>query len=221
MRTATVGICVLLALLELAHPVWAGSDVSAGISAAGSLWVPLHVALLLAYAALCTLLWMSTPSRLARAALFAFGLANTAFLSIDGLVVGLRATTDPGAADAVWSSTTVQLLADVVGALWCIALFVLGASLADRLTHVLLVLAWLAFVASATALSVTPLVSRALTLAAGAWLVYRSGTSMLPAALLFFAGVLRQHAGPEAALGMVCIAIAIAMRRRVREPRAE
>jgi hypothetical protein len=188
MRAATVGTCLVLALLELVHPASEG----------GSVWVPLHVALLVAYAALCTLLWLSTPSHLARAALVAFGLANTLFLAIDGLL-GL-------------SSTPVQLLADVVGALWCLALFALAAQHGDRPTFALLVLAWLAFVASAAPLGITPLVSRALVLAAGAWLVYRSGTSAMPAALLVFAGVLRQHVGPEAALGMVCVAIAGALK---------
>jgi hypothetical protein len=181
-------------------------------------WVSLHVALLGGYAVLCALLWLSTPSvRLARAALIAFGLANTLFLAIDGVVVGLRATIDPAATDALWSSTAVLLLADVTGALWCIALFALALAHVhrDRVVLGLLVLAWVAFVASATALGITPLVSRALALGAAAWVVYRSGASALPAALLLVAGVLRQHVGPEAALGMASIAIAAAL------PRAE
>jgi len=200
MRAATVGTCILLALLELVHPASAGD-------AASGVWAPLHVALVIAYAALCTLLFLSTPSHLARAALVAFGLANTLFLAIDGLL-GL-------------SSPPVLLLADVVGALWCIALFALAAPQADRLTLALLVLAWLAFVASATPLGITPLVSRALALAAGAWQVYRSGAPALPTALLLVAGVLRQHVGPEAALGMVFIAIACALPRGAGKHTAE
>jgi len=43
----------------------------------------------------------------------------------------------------------------------------------------------------------------------------------LPTALLLVAGVLRQHVGPEAARGMVFIAIACALPRGAGKPTAE
>ena len=216
MRAATIGACIVLALLELAHPAWAGSAVADGVVAAGSRWVPLHIGLLMGYAALCGLLWVSAPlGPAARAALVVFGVANTAFLAIDGLAVGLTAPAAPGVADTLWSSTAVTVLADVTGAAWCLTLLLLGAARAprppDRYTAVLLALAWLAFIASDTVVGLSPLVSRGLALAAGAWLAYRFGTAALPAAVLIFGAVLRQHVGPEAALGVVCLALAAAL----------
>ena len=47
-----------------------------------------------------------------------------------------------------------------------------------------------------------------------AWLAYRGGTADIGSALLVFAAVLRQHVGPEAALGLLCVAAALAWPRR-------
>src|SRR5215471_9394737 len=86
----------------MVHPAWAsGNAMSQGVVATGSLWLPLHIALLIAHA----LLWLSAPTnRVARTALLEFVLANTAFLAIGGLVVGVRAPTHSTPVDAVWSS---------------------------------------------------------------------------------------------------------------------
>jgi len=74
----------------------------------------------------------------------------------------------------------------------------------DRLLVVLLALTWLAFVGSALGLPV--LISRVLAIATLGWLVHGSGPAALGAALLVFGAVLRQHVGPEAALGLLCVA---------------
>jgi hypothetical protein len=56
--------------------------------------------------------------------------------------------------------------------------------------------------------------SRVVALAVGASLVYAAGIGGLAIALLIFAAVIRQHAGAEAALGMLCIAVAAALSER-------
>jgi len=198
-----IALCSALAVLELAHPP----------SPAGSAWLPLHVALICGYVGLTWVLWRTAPRTHAMlgAALAVFVVANTAFLALDGLAIGLGATPAPAAADA--------LLANLTGAAWCAALLGLAATLApqphDRPRHILLVLTWLVFVASATPLlAVGSLLSRAMATATAAWLVYRHGTDALPSALLVFAAVLRQHVGPEAALGMVSVAVALGLLAR-------
>src|SRR4051794_6992907 len=108
MRRAAAGIavCGALAILELAHPP----------TPQGSTWLPLHVALVCGYLGLISILWRTAqpPNTPVRIALALFIVANTAFLALDGLAVGLGATPAPAAADA--------LLANVTGAAWCAAL---------------------------------------------------------------------------------------------------
>ena len=90
--------------------------------------MPLHVALLVGYALLAGALYRTTASPLARAALVVFAVLNSAFLVVDGLVVGLRAPVDPASADALWATPAVMLLANATGAAWCAALLALAAA---------------------------------------------------------------------------------------------
>jgi hypothetical protein len=77
---------------------------------------------------------------------------------------------------------------------------------------------WLSFVASTFVPAGGP-VSRVAALATGAWSVFAVGARRVPFALLVFAAVLRQHAGPEAALGLVCIAFALWRQARLANER--
>jgi hypothetical protein len=70
-------------------------------------------------------------------------------------------------------------------------------------------LTWLTFAASVPPLGAPQVISRGAALAVGAWVVYRTGTAGVPAALLVFAAVLHQHVGPEAALGLVFVSLAL------------
>ena len=128
-------------------------------------------------------------------------LANTIFLVLDGVF----APADSVATNALWGNVT--------GAAWCLVLLSLAAALSpaelDRPTTLLLILTWVAFIASATPLPAGPLLSRAVAVASAAWLAYRGGVSALPSALLVFGSVLRQHVGPEAALGLLLVAAAL------------
>ena len=206
-----------LGLLELSHPTWTDGSVAQGVAAAGHWWIPLHVALIVGYATLGWTLWPAARS--ARLLLAVFLVCNTAFLAIDGLAVGLVAESNPPAADALWNSEPVEVLANLTGATWAGALLWTAAqsrgihdrgSATTRL-RVACGLCWLAFVASAW-LPVAGVASRALALATGAGVVYASGARGLPRALLVFAAVLPQHAGGEASLGMLCLALAAASR---------
>ena len=188
-----------LAILELAHPV----------SAAGAVWLPLHILLTGGYGLLTWLLWQAaargdrhrTASAALRVALIGFVLANTIFLVLDGVV----AAADSVGTNALWGNVT--------GATWCLVLLCLAAALSpaelDRPTTLLLILTWVAFIASATPLPAGPLLSRAVAVASAAWLAYRNGVSALPSALLVFGSVLRQHVGPEATLGLLLVAAAL------------
>ena len=60
MKLFTGGVCIALAVLEIAHPTSA--------SAASAWWQALHAALLLGYALLYVLLWRRLPLPMARAA---------------------------------------------------------------------------------------------------------------------------------------------------------
>jgi hypothetical protein len=187
---AAIAACVVLAVLELVHP--ASSDAGA----AGSMWVPLHVALIGGYGLLSWLLWR-TGTAVLRVALIVFVLANTALMASEGLMIGLPAGT---------------LLGNVTGAAWSFALLSLAAALyplaLDRVMAALLAMTWLVFVAGATPLEMSPLLSRATAIVTAAWLTYRGGPFALPSAVLVFAAVLRQHVGPEAALGLLCVGAA-------------
>ncbi len=206
-------LCVALAVLELVHPAFSDGAVADAVT---PLWLPLHLALMVGYALLAVLLWLTATTRLSRLAVVVFAVLNSVFLAIDGLVIGLRAPVDPGSADALWASPAATILADASGAMWCASLLALVADRdrapLSRAAMVLLALTWVTFVGAAFGVPV--FVSRGLAVAVGAWQVYRSGTSALASALLAFGAVLRQHVGPEAALGLLCVAAALAPTRR-------
>lgn len=157
---AAVGVPLVLAILELSHPTWTGGSVSQAVLEAGAWWIPLHVLLLLGYVGLALTLW--PENTLSRALLAAFVVCNTAFLLVDGLVVGGLAASDPSAADSVWNSPLTVGFGDLTGALWCAALLAIGATRASswpqtsrqkaeappRSLIVLAVLIWGGFVAS-------------------------------------------------------------------------
>ena len=201
-RRLTVLVLVAVAALELTHP---GVD-----QASGDWWLAVHALLLLGYLAVVAIVWRLTSNAYVRAAVIAFAAANTVYLAIDGLAVGWLARTDTGAAEQLWNSPVMAVLADVTGALWAAALLLL-ADPPDRIGRTGAVLTWLTFVAS-TLVAGAALVSRIVALATGGWSVYRRGAHALSLALLVFAAVLRQHVGPEAALGLVCMAIAVSLR---------
>jgi len=157
-------------------------------------WVPLHVGLLVLYLALGATLWTQRSDALFRVALVAFSVANAVFLVVDGLLA-------PDDANVLWPT----LLANVTGAAWSLTLLALAAPPLWLMAAV-----WLAFVSN------VPLLSRGVAIAGVAWLGYRGGASAIPAALLVFASTLRQHVGPEAALGLVLVAVALAWRRSPR-----
>jgi hypothetical protein len=200
-----IGIAIPLALggLELVHPA---------SPAAAGWWIPFHIALIVGYGLLVAVLW-SVPNAhatVARAVLAVFLASNVLFLAIDG--VGAQSD-----ADALSANPLVEALANVTGAAWSLALLSVAATLQlvgrTRIVVGGSILAWLTFVASSY-LPGAGLASRAAAVATGAWAVYTAGTSAVPFALLVFAAVLRQHVGPEAALGMLSIALSLAITGR-------
>jgi hypothetical protein len=243
-------VSIALAALELSHPAWADGSVAQAVSAAGEWWLPLHVLLIAGYGVLALVLWRHVAERVGpveRAAMSlaaVFGACNSAYLALDGLVVGVLARTDPNAADALWNSPLVTLLADATGASWAATLLLTALTLgpsaraanarviqqrpaplphgalappAGRLELVGAALTWLLFAASAAPVGPAAgaaVLSRVAALATGAWVVYQRGTIGIPFALLAFAAVLRQHVGPEAALGLGCISLAFALTTR-------
>jgi len=212
---------IALAVIELGHPAWSDGSVARAVSSAGGWWIPLHVLLVAGYGLLTVRLWRDLPPNrlgaLARALFLIFGLSNTVFVAVDGIVVGLQAVPDPTAADALWTSPWVGALANVTGAAWSGALLSFAAAVSPgrsgRAQLLGLALIWLTFVASA-AVPGAAVVSRALAIAVGAWTVYRQGVSSVPFAVLVFAAVLRQHVGAEAALGLLLLAVAFGFRER-------
>ncbi len=214
-RALRIVVPCALAALELSHPVWVEGSVSQAVVAAGGWWLPLHPLLIIGYAALVRVLWV--PGILVRTVLVSFLVCNTAFLAVDGIAVGLLAGSDPQAADALWNSALVTALANVTGATWAASLLSIAHFHGPKGRPALIgiVLTWLAVVASATSLSAPPVISRLLAAATGAWIVYSRGTTGVPAALLVFAAVLHQHVGPEAALGLLLVSVALA---RLPEP---
>jgi len=188
---------------------------SDGVAAASGGWIPLHVLLIVGYGVLVRILW--TPTTATRAFLGVFAASNTAFLGVDGLAVGLLSQMDPRAADALWYSPPVGALANLTGAAWAAALLAAAVELYPsrerRAVVVECTLTWAAFVASSF-LPFASAISRVLAVATGAMAVQATGRASVPFALLVFAAVLRQHVGSEAALGMLCVAIALALRER-------
>lgn len=214
-RVAAVLVPFGVGVLELSHPAWGDGSVAQAVVASGDWWIPLHLLLIAGYGLLVRCLW--TPPRLTRCLLVAFVATNTAFLALDGIGVGLLARSDPAAADALWNGPPVVALADATGAAWAAALLATAATLYPRLRGRLVLaglgLTWLSFVASSVVPSAA-LAARALAIATGAWAVYSSGSASVPFALLVFAAPLRQHVGAEAAFGMLCIGLALALRGR-------
>jgi hypothetical protein len=221
MRFGLVFVPLLLAALALAHPTWAGGSVAAAVGVAGAWWIPLHVVLLLGFGALGWLWWLGRWA--SRFALGAFVLCNSVFLAIDGIAVGVLASTDPGGADGLWNSLGVELLGNVTGALWAAALLNTAWALHPRHSRgraivIGLAISWLTFIAGGYA-PYASAASRLAALATGSYAIYQAGSRLLPFALLVFAAVLRQHVGAEAALGLLCIAVAFAQRLRATAPR--
>lgn len=209
---AAIALPLVLGALELFHPTWSGDAIAQAVAAVGLAWIALHALLIVGYASLVWTLW--PPDRLARTALAVFVASNTTFLAIDGLVVGILAIRDPAAADGLWSSPVVTVLANLTGAAWSAAL--LTTALTRRRSAPILAgaaITWLAFTLGAV-LPVVGMLSHLTAAALAFWLVYTRGASAAGAALVVFAATLRQHVGPEAALGMACLALAAAVRER-------
>jgi hypothetical protein len=212
----------VLGILELTHPTWNDGSVSQAVADSGGWWTPLHLMLIVGYLGLALTLWPDTA--VVRTLFVAFLVCNTVFLALDGVVVGSLAASNPAAADALWSSPFVTGLADVSGALWCAALLALAATrttetastLQMRSTIALLAVVWMAFVASLLAPAAIVFGSIALVIA-----VYRTFIGLGPGdgvylGLLALAALSRQHVGPEAALGMLWLALAAMSDRRRR-----
>jgi hypothetical protein len=217
MTHVAVAVPLLLGALELGHPTWSDASTAQGVLGAGQWWIPLHLLLIAGYAGLVWTLW--GPSSVTRVILGAFLGFNTAFLAVDGIAVGLLAQTDPVAANTLWASPMVAALAVLMGATWSAALLGRAATLSKygraRGVRVGLALIWVTYVLSSfLSPPLTSAFSRVAALAVGASLVYAAGVDGLALALLTFAAVIRQHAGPEAALGMLCIAVAAALSER-------
>lgn len=211
LRGLRIVVPCALAALELSHPTWSDGGVSPAVMAAGGWWIPLHLLLVAGFAAMVRLLWVRATT--ARISLVTFLICNTAFLGLDGIGVGLLAPVDPGAADRLWISALVTALANLTGAAWAASLLGVAAThvrgSTNRAVTIGLGLTWLTFVASATPLAAPSLISRLAAAATGAWVVYVSGASGVPFALLVFAAVLHQHVGAEAALGTLLVGIAL------------
>jgi hypothetical protein len=133
---AAVAVPIALAALELSHAAWADGSVAQAVSAAGEWWLPLHVLLIAGYGVLALVLWRHVAERVGpveratRSLAAVFGACNSAYLALDGLVVGVLARTDPDAADALWNSPLVTLLADATGASWAAILLLTALTLA-------------------------------------------------------------------------------------------
>jgi hypothetical protein len=222
---AALAVPIALAALEVSHPAWTDGAVAQAVTAAGAWWIPLHLLLIVGYGLLALVLWHEIGReaggrfrRAARALLAIFTLCNSAYLAVDGIAVGVLAQTDPNAADTLWNSPLVTVLADASGATWAAALIVKGLALQGmargRGDTAGALVTWLVSVASAAPLAGVAALSRIAALATGARAVYQRGTSGMPFALLVFAAVLRQHVGAEAALGLVCVALALAITTR-------
>jgi hypothetical protein len=154
----------------------------------------------------------------------AFVVCNTAFLLIDGLVVGSLAGSQPSTADSVWNSPLTVGLGDLTGALWCAALLAIGATRAyafqslagsagspeqmPRSLIILAVLIWGGFVASLVTPAAIVVGSLALVFAVYRTYTRKGAHAGLTFGLLALAALARQHVGVEAALGMVWIALA-------------
>jgi hypothetical protein len=228
---------IVLGGLELVHPSWADGSVAEAVAATHGTWVPLHVALIVGFAALA---WtLDVPRRPVRVLEGAFVVCNAAYLAIDGVAVGLLAQRNPGAADALWNSPGVTVLADLAGASWAATLLAVAAARSGpvpavagarsgpvlavaakrsgpaRVLGPALGLVWLLFVAGSV-LPYVAVIGRGLALIIAAAAVYTRGTPGLGFALLLLAAVSRQHVGAEAAFGMLCLALAATIELRGR-----
>ena len=211
-RGIAASIAILIAALAIAHPSSSADAVPASIAARLPAWLGIHAALLVAFPALAWRLGRHT-TRWAQAALTAFAVTNTAYITLDGLVVGVLATTDPAYASAVWDSRALDLLANTVGALWAAALLLLAwtripGGQSTTVSGIAVALTWLSFTATAIPGGLPPLASRLIAAAAAALIIYRGGIPGLSAGLLTLAAVFRIHVGPEAALGLLLTACA-------------
>jgi hypothetical protein len=201
---AAVGVPLALGVLQLIHPTWTGGS-----------WIPLHALLLVGYIALALTLW--PKNFLTRVLLAAFVVCNTAFLLVDGIVVGSVAPSTPSAADSVWNSPIAIGLGDLTGALWCAALLAVGVTRVSgqQLRHapprwliVLAFLIWAGFVASLVTPAAIVVGSLALVFAVYRIYTRRGAHAGVIFGLLALAALSRQHVGLEAALGMLWIALA-------------
>jgi hypothetical protein len=206
---AWVAVAVPLAVgvLQLTHPTWSDGSVADAVLAAGAWWIPLHVLLIAGYVALAVTLW--PPRAFGRALLVAFLVCNTAFLAVDGLVVGSLASSNPSAADDVWNSPLTLGLADLTGALWCAALLAIATSrvAAPRTTLLLAAVIWLTFVGSLVVPAMIVVGSLALVVAVYRTYLGRGAPAGVTFGLLALAALARQHVGLEAALGMLWLAL--------------
>jgi hypothetical protein len=211
-RALSIVVPITLAVLELIHTTWSESGLPQAFLAAGGFWAALHLLLLVGYIVLVWLLWV--PAALPRILLVVFLVSNTAFIGMDGVGVGLLAISDPDAADRLWSSPVLAALANVTGAAWAASLLAVAAFICDvgrtRPALLGLGLTWLTFVASTPPLAAPSAFSQIAALATGAWFVFTTGASGIPAALLVFAAVLHQHVGAGAVLGILFVCIALA-----------
>ena len=222
---AAVGVPLALGVLQLTHPTWTDGSVSQAVLAAGAWWIPLHVLLLLGYVALAATLWPEgVHVSVSRALLVGFVVCNTAFLLIDGLVVGSLAGSQPATADSVWNSPLTVGLGDLTGALWCAALLAIGAARASAMPSspasagspgqmprsliILVALIWGGFVASLVTPAAIVVGSLALVFAVYRTYTRKGAHAGLTFGLLALAALARQHVGVEAALGMLWIGLA-------------
>jgi hypothetical protein len=228
----------------VAHPVWAsGTSVYQGIAEAGDRWLVVHLLLTVGFPTLAFALYRLIPNdesregRVAAWLLGLFGAAAAAFLALDGVVTGMMVRSAAGqeaaqqvqAAESVralWASPLALGLANLTGLTFALALSATALALYPR-TRGRLVLACLGIVVAAlvgAALASMlgflwpPALARVAGIATGAVAVYRQGATAIPFALLVLAGVLPQHVGLEAQVGLLCVFFAIAGRAFVWPP---
>lgn len=227
-----------VALLELVHPSWPDDAVYETVAPIVGWWITLHLLLVALFPVVMWTLWLELQParnalrRSAAALLAVAAVSSTAYLALDGLGTGLMVEAaqalDPAGRHAVaaalvgmWTSPLVTGLVDTAGGSLALALLCTATALFpaawNRSILSGLVITGAALILSAFAGgSLALLVSRAAGLFTGGMLVYRTGASAVPFALLVFAATLPQHVGPPAALGMLLIQAALCGRWFVR-----
>jgi hypothetical protein len=227
----------------MAHPVWPSGSVYQGVAAAVSWWIAVHLLLIGLYAlvAIHLAVVLSGTNNLvavaARVLLVAVVVCAAAYLTLDGVVVGLlvwsgqerdaaaRASIELSV-DALWESSLSAALANLAGASWACALLCTAVALFPQ-GRSRVALLGLGLTATALLMAVFPLppalawlgsLSRVTAIATGAYVVYSAGASHLPFALLVVGATLPQHVGPPAVLGMVCVFLATASHARAWGP---